>query len=100
MEDRVEAALTDLRRSAEKIKSLFAWRELKAAETKPGTPPSFQIYENIDAEIKTEEGFFLNLANSIRDVIQDRTDERSVRQKRRLAGLENQLRLLGTTKGL
>ena len=100
MEDRIDAALRNLRTSIEKIRSLQEWHRLKNSEKKPGTPPSFEIYESIDGEIKAEEGFFLNLAESVRAALNDRSDDKSARQKKRLMIIEKQFRQLTAEKPL
>ena len=48
-----------MRESLKQIKSLLAWEQLKKAETRPGEPPAFQIYDPTETELRNEFSFFL-----------------------------------------
>ncbi len=97
MEKRIDEALKDLQGSLKKISSLIAWRNLQLAQQRPNVPPSFQIYDSTEGEIKLETGFFLKTAFDIRGVFNELPVSLREVVNRRLLTLEARMdKLLST----
>jgi len=97
MEKQIDEALKDLQGSLKKISSLIEWRSLQLAEQRPHVPPSFQIYDSPEGDIKLETGFFLKTAFDIRSVLNELPVSLREVVNRRLLTLEARLdKLLST----
>lgn len=96
MEDQINEALRDLERSLRKISSLLSWRRLQFSEQRPHVPPSFQMYDSTEDEIRAEVWFFFKMALDINEVLAEIPMPTRERIRRRLGNLQARLnRLFG-----
>lgn len=100
----LEAGLTSLRQSLKQIKALLAWEQLKQDETNPRQPPTFQINDPIDTDLKHEYSFFLFTSVEMHGILDDSTalnisEEKREHFKKQLLKLVNQLRSLDIPAG-
>ena len=100
MEKRVEESLNDLGSSLESISSLVAWRDLKVVEQRPGIPPSFQMYDPTETEMKIGIGSFLKASTDIRIATGQLPTSKRAEVQRRLSWLETQFNQLLRTEKL
>ena len=94
------AALQDLSRCLQEIRSTLAWEELVREEARRGTPPSFRIDHHIDEDLRSQTGFFLKTAMDLHEVLNAESEtslsgEMREALKKRLQRLEEQFRRLG-----
>ena len=90
----LEAGLRSLRESLNKIKSLLAWEQLKQAEVRPNQPPSFQIHDSVETDLRNEYSFFLFISFQMHSILKSNTSlSETERQhiKKELAKTEQQL---------
>ena len=94
----LQAGLRDLSESLQRMKALLAWRQLKQQETRPGEPPSFQIYDPTATDLRNEYSHFLSTSIQIHHALHEHgaTVPAPVREdlQRRLAKLEQEARQL------
>ena len=65
------SALRRLRESLQQIKTLLAWEQLKQSEARPDQPPSFQMDDPTESDLKDEYSFFLYVSMQIRTILND-----------------------------
>jgi hypothetical protein len=91
----LEAGLRGLRHTLQQIKDLLAWEQLKKSEKRPGQPPSLQIHDPTETDLRDEYSFFLYTSVQMHSVLNDGSSllSESERQsiKRRLARIEQQV---------
>ena len=94
MEDRINEAMRDLERSLRTISSLLSWRRLQLSEQRPHMPPSFEIYDSTEDEIRAEVWFFFKIALDINDLLAEIPMPARERICRRLGNLQARLNRL------
>ena len=67
----LQAGVRSLDESLQRMKDLLAWRQLKQQETRPGEPPSFQIYDPTATDLKNEYSHFLSTSILIHGVLRE-----------------------------
>jgi hypothetical protein len=81
------------------MKDLLEWQKLRKQEERGRrTPPSFRFQDRVEQDMKIEEGFFWKTVSDILLVLGERSDSTATKWRRRLVGLEEEMREL-TTKG-
>ena len=103
VEVNIEAGLRQLSSCLKEIRSLLAWDDLVKAETKPGTPPSFQIDHHTAQDLLIQSGTFIKTAMDIHDVLNHNrkaapSEQARERWKKRLARLEAGFRKLNLSE--
>ena len=68
----LQAGLRSLSQSLRRMKDLLAWGQLKEHEAKPGQPPSFQIYDPTETDLRNEYSFFLSTSIQIHTILNER----------------------------
>lgn len=54
------------------MKDLLAWGQLQQSEVRPGQPPSFQIPDPTETDLRNEYSFFLSTSRQIHALLNDR----------------------------
>ena len=54
------------------MKDLLAWGQLKQQEARPGEPPSFQIYDPTEVDLRNEYSLFLSTSVQIHAILNER----------------------------
>jgi len=90
----LQAGLRNLSESLRRMKALLAWGQLKQQETRPGEPPSFQIYDPTATDLRSEYSHFLSTSIQTRGALREHgasipAPEREA-LRRRLAELERE----------
>ena len=67
----LQAGVRSLNESLRRIKALLAWRQLKLHEAKPCQPPSFQIYDPTETDLRNEYSHFLSTSIQIRNALRE-----------------------------
>ena len=96
----IEENLTDLKKSLETLSSLTAWRNLKLAERRGGEPPSFQMYDPTESEIKREFAIFLMTLLDSRAALAKLPSSKVQKARSELLNLEAQFNRLAWTEKL
>ncbi|MDP2897142.1 MAG: hypothetical protein Q8Q12_11410 [bacterium] len=96
MKDQIEVGLRELRASIKRMGELLEWRKLREQEERSDVPPSFQFQDGLEADVKIEEGAFWKSVFEIQDVLGETNNEASEKWRKRLAGLEQEMRELTT----
>ena len=96
----IEDNLADLRKSFKTLSSLTAWRNLKLAERRGGEPPSFQMYDPTESEIKREVAIFLLTLFNSRAVLAKLPSSKGRKARGELLNLEEQFNRLARTEKL
>jgi hypothetical protein len=78
----LQVGLKELKQSLQKIKALLAWEQMKQAETRPETAPSFRIRDDTEEDLRNEYSHFLSLSGQIHSILNDAS--------RAIAGTERQ----------
>jgi len=90
----LQAGLRSLNKSLRQMKALLAWKQLKESETRPGQPPSFQIYDPTATDLRNEYSHFLSTSIQIHGALHEHgaAVPAPVREdlQRRLAKLEQE----------
>ena len=94
----LQAGLRSLNKSLRQMKTLLAWKQLKESETRPGQPPSFQIYDPTATDLRNEYSHFLSTSIQIHGALPEHSGAvpAPVREtlQRKLAELEQEARQL------
>lgn len=67
----LRAGLRSLRQSLQQMKDLLAWGQLRQSEARPGQPPSFQIHDPTETDLRNEYSFFLSTMVQIHHLLND-----------------------------
>jgi hypothetical protein len=90
----LRAGLQSLRESLRQMKALFAWKQLKESEAKPGQPPAFTLCDPTETDLRNEYSFFVSTAVQMHSILNEDSVPlcESARQsiKRQLARIEHQ----------
>ena len=100
MEKRIEESFNDLEGSLEAMSSLFAWRNLKIAEQRQGVPPSFQIYDPTETDLRIETGSFLEASSNLQIRMKRIPASKREPIQKRLSKLESEFRRILRTEKL
>ncbi len=64
-----QSNLERLASSLQRMKALLAWSRLKQSEARPGQPPSFQIYDPTETDLRNEYSFFWFTSQRVQSLI-------------------------------
>ena len=67
----LQAGLKRLSQSLRQMKALLAWGQLKRSEAQPDQPPSFQIYDPTETDLRNEYSLFLSTSIQIRNALRE-----------------------------
>ena len=67
----LQAGLRSLSQSLRQMKALLAWRQLKQSEAQPDQPPSFQIYDPTETDLRNEYSLFLSTSIQIHGALRE-----------------------------
>jgi len=67
----LQAGLKRLSQSLRQMKALLAWGQLKQSEAQPDQPPSFQIYDPTETDLRNEYSLFLSTSIQIRNALRE-----------------------------
>jgi len=67
----LQAGLRSLSESLGRIKDLLAWGQLKQSEAWPGQPPSFQIHDPTETDLRNEYSFFLSTSMQMHAIVNE-----------------------------
>ena len=100
----VPAGLSALAETVEELESLQEWAKLEQQERKPGVPPSFQLSNHLDEDLRTHQAAFVATVFDIQEALNSPTLVASYKQKqqwrRRLEQLQQRARLTHGTESL
>jgi hypothetical protein len=69
----LQAGVRSLNESLRRMKALLAWGQLKQQETRPGEPPSFQVYDPTATDLRNEYSHFLSTSVQIHGALCERS---------------------------
>ena len=67
----LHAGLRSLNESLRRMKGLLAWGQLKQSEARRGQPPSFQIHDPTETDLRNEYSHFLSTSIQIRNALRE-----------------------------
>jgi len=91
----LQAGLKRLKHSLQEIKALLAWEQLKQAEKRPDSVPTFRINDTTEEDLRNEYSHFLSISVQMHGILNDasrailETERQHV--KKQLAGIERQI---------
>ena len=101
METDIPAALQELKELAEKLKALREWAKLAEEEARPGIPPSFQLSNHLEDDVRPVYAAFAGKVLSVQSTLNDPNFAATPADKRKwqnmLDNLQGQIRLLHLT---
>ena len=87
----IQQDLDELRQSLENAQALHEWKELKASERKPGTPPAFQIYDPVNDDLNLEVNYFVSRAIKLHRTLDRRTEDWAIIARNELISMERDM---------
>ena len=91
----LQAGLRSLSQSLRRMKDLVAWSQLKEHKIRPDEPPSFQIYDPTEVDLRNEYSLFLSTSVQIHAILNERNasipEPAREAVKKTLAKLEQQV---------
>jgi len=102
METDIPATLQELKEMAEKLKALREWAKLAEEEARPGIPPSFQLSNNLEDDVRPVYAAFAGKALGVQISLNDPNFAVTPADKQEwhnvLERLQRQVRLLHLTE--
>ena len=96
MERNIQAALRDLAKILAKLKELSEWAKLERQERRPHAPPSFQLSNHVEDDVRVQYAAFVSTTMEIQGALNDPTlglpEAKRSRWQRRLQQIEAELR--------
>jgi len=91
----LQAGLRSLQASLRQIRSLLAWEQLRQSERRPGQPPSFQMHDPLEVDLRNEYSFFLSISTEMHALLNQPdvsiTEHVRAKLKQSLAKLDQQI---------